>query len=175
MRHQLPLPESYVCVARAEGRVRGTNDVAPFVFDTSQTISPVLAMRWLHRQALRLAERVDPDPSSVGWAPPGAFRPYVSGGDPAGELRWWAAYFMPHGEAQELLKAGVPLTAVVEDSVAGCRYVLFTQSLQAPAVSLPPEPPPWSQESCRRRHDSSPSDQGGPNHRGKHRRARLFV
>ncbi len=140
--------------------MRQTDDTAPFVFDTSQAISPVLAMRWLRHQALRLADRVNPDPSWVGWAPPGAFRSYLSGGDPAGELRLWAAYFTPHGDAQELLKAGTPLTAVVEDADAGCRYVLFAQAINAPTESLPPEPPP---------------DQGGPNHRGKHRRAWSFV
>lgn len=165
MTSQLPSPVGYLCSVRAEGRVQGTGRAAGYVFDAFQTISPVLALRWLHHQALYLARQVAPDVYALDWAPPGAFHARVSDCDPAGELRAWAAYFVPHGEAQRHLREGNPLTAVVDDADAQCRFLLSALPIRARVGGLRPEPPPWSPESCRRRYDSSPSDQGGPKHR----------
>ncbi|WP_159031221.1 hypothetical protein [Streptomyces acidiscabies] len=169
MTSQLPLLVGYLCAVRAEGRVQGTGREAAYIFDAFQTISPVLALRWLRHQALYLAHRVGPDPAALHWAPPGAFRTCVSNCDPAGELRAWAAYFVPHREAQRHLREGNPLTAVVDDVDAQCRFLLSALPIHAPVSSLHPEPPPWSQESYRRRYGSSPSDQGGPKHRRRRR------
>jgi len=169
---QLPNPAGYLCVVRAEGHVQGIGTEAGYLFDAVQSASPVLALRWLHHQALYLARQMDPDPGTVNWAPRGAFHARTSACDPGGELRAWAAYFAPRGEAHRLLRDGTPVTAVVEDRDVRCRFVLSALPIRALVGRLHPEPPPWSPEPYG---SPPPDDQGGTNHRGKHRRAWAFA
>ncbi|MFI1314473.1 hypothetical protein ACH4TS_30725 [Streptomyces albidoflavus] len=67
-----------------------------------------LALRWLHRQAHRLADALDPDPHTTR-LPSQALRPTPRTAEHApSQLRFWAADFMYAEEATDRLATGYP-------------------------------------------------------------------
>ncbi|MFD8823081.1 hypothetical protein ACFV1C_12075 [Streptomyces sp. NPDC059605] len=123
-------PGGYLCEAVVEGPVYGTGDTARYVLGTFRTISPVLALRWLGGQALRIVDRLDPDPRHSAWVQPSMRLPGAPGPDHSAELRAWYQDRDGQRAAHAHLKNGNPLLVVVPD--AGCTYTL----------SVRPEAPP---------------------------------
>ncbi|MFD8828272.1 hypothetical protein ACFV1C_38800 [Streptomyces sp. NPDC059605] len=118
-------PGSYLCEAVAEGPVYGTGDTARYVLGTFRTISPVLALRWLGGQALRIVDRLDPDPRHSAWVTPSMRLPGAPGAlgpDHCAELRAWYRDRDGQRAAHAHLKNGNPLLVVVPD--ADCTYTL---------------------------------------------------
>ncbi|MFF2850210.1 hypothetical protein ACFVT5_28305 [Streptomyces sp. NPDC058001] len=116
---------SYCSEVHAEGPVYGTGETAHHILGTFQTISPVLALRWLRSQALRIADHLDPDPARAPWAQPAPREP-----DCPTELRVWAEDREEHRAARAYLKAGLPLSATFPDT--GCTYTLRFRPLHRP-------------------------------------------
>ncbi|MCS0637038.1 hypothetical protein NX801_15475 [Streptomyces sp. LP05-1] len=107
----------------AEGLVYGTGRTTRYVLGTWWTLSPVLALRWLGGQALRIADRLDPEPGVPGgWVTEGMRRPVVPVPDCPTELRVWAGDVDEQRFARKCLRAGRPLVVAVPD--ADCRYTL---------------------------------------------------
>ncbi|MEW2067643.1 hypothetical protein [Streptomyces sp. NPDC007346] len=82
-----------------------------------------LALRWLRRQARRLADALDPDPYAASWAPVHALHPVTGGPEPArrdapAELRAWADGFREHDYALLRLADGLPYEFVARDALA---------------------------------------------------------
>ncbi|MEV7089328.1 hypothetical protein AB0O07_26130 [Streptomyces sp. NPDC093085] len=75
-----------------EGPVRGTR--VRVLLGARQTISPDLALAFLRCQARRIADGLDPDPSSP-WAPPGALVPEAFGPDVFGPEAFGPEAFGP--------------------------------------------------------------------------------
>ncbi|MEE1929255.1 hypothetical protein V1J52_13885 [Streptomyces sp. TRM 70351] len=126
-----PEPSGYWCDVRAEGFVYGTGESVPYVLGTFPTISPVLALRWLRSQALRIADRLDPDPQRSAWVRPFMRRPSVPAPDCPTGLRAWVAE--PDGErmARAHVKAGHPLCVAFPDE--DCTYTLSVWPVHLPA------------------------------------------
>ncbi|WP_405796764.1 hypothetical protein [Streptomyces sp. NBC_01506] len=123
-----PDPAGYWAEVRAEGPVYGTGEVVPYVLGTFRSISPVLALRWLRDEALRVADRLDPDPERSAWvtpwirvtpAPAPAPAPVSDG---CAELAFWAEDPDTYRSARDQLRQGAPLFVVITD--CGCRYTL---------------------------------------------------
>ncbi len=136
-----PVPAGYRCEVLAEGLVYGTGETAPYVLGTFQTISPVLALRWLRGEARRIADRLDPDPQRSAWVRPTMRRAVVPVPDCPAELRAWAAGPEGPRAAREHLKAGHPLFAAFTDE--DCTYTLSAWPVRLPADEpdqVPPEP-----------------------------------
>ncbi|PCG86838.1 hypothetical protein CIB93_06355 [Streptomyces sp. WZ.A104] len=98
-----------------------------------------LALRWLRRQARRLADALDPDPYAP-WVPARALYP-VSGArlDVPAELRSWASSFREHDYALLRLAEGLPYEFVARDDTSW--YGLVMRPL-APARTPLPSPCP---------------------------------
>ncbi|MET9924229.1 MULTISPECIES: hypothetical protein [unclassified Streptomyces] len=77
-----------------------------------------LALRWLRRQARRIADALDPDPYAP-WVPAIALRP-VTGDryDAPAELRSWADNVREHDYALLRLADGLPYEFVARDAPA---------------------------------------------------------
>ncbi|WP_431783249.1 hypothetical protein [Streptomyces chumphonensis] len=129
-----PSPATYRCAVLAEGVVYGTGATAPYILGAFQTLSPVLALRWLRAQALRIADRLDPDPHRAAWVRPFMRMPTVPAPDAPALLRAWAAASAGRSPAREYLKAGRPLSATFPDT--DCTYTLSIH----PARSLTEQP-----------------------------------
>ncbi|MCS0634609.1 hypothetical protein NX801_02810 [Streptomyces sp. LP05-1] len=124
-------PAIYWCEVAAEGPVYSTGRVVRYVLGTWQTLSPVLALRWLRGEARRIADRLDPDPACAAWVTEAMRQPVTPVPDCPAELRVWAADPADQRAARAHLKAGVPLTVTVPDT--DCRYTLTIRPLHLPA------------------------------------------
>lgn len=137
-----PEPSGYWAEVRAEGPVYGTGEVVSYVLGTFQTISPVLALRWLRGEARRIADRLDPDPADYPafgrrfWATECASVPVP---DCPTELRAWAGDPAEEREARKHIKDGHPLFVTVPDT--DCTYILSVWP-----VRLSAEPERWPGE-----------------------------
>ncbi|WP_367123810.1 hypothetical protein [Streptomyces phytohabitans] len=106
---------------RARGPVYGTGEYAEYVVATCRTLSPVLALRWLRGQAVRVADLLDPDPTTSPWVRPGMRTETTTPvPDCPTELRTWAADLTAQYEARRQLKDGVPVLAAFTDT--DCAY-----------------------------------------------------
>ncbi|WP_415956386.1 hypothetical protein [Streptomyces sp. 021-4] len=123
-------PAGYWAESRAEGPVYGTGETAQFVLGTFQTISPVLVLRWLRGEALRIADRLDPDPKHSVWVQPSMRADTVPVPDCPAELRVWVEEFEER-EAREHIKGGHPLFEKFPD--ADCTYSLSVWPVKLPA------------------------------------------
>ncbi|MFJ6724605.1 hypothetical protein ACIQPQ_06755 [Streptomyces sp. NPDC091281] len=85
---------------------------------TSRSISPVLAIRWLRGEALRIADRLDPDPSHSPWLK----RTPTPEPDAPTTLRTWANDPTTERRARDHLKNGHPLHVTAPDP--DCTYTL---------------------------------------------------
>lgn len=95
----------------------------PFVLGAVETVSPELALRWLTRQALRIADGLDPDPRRTEWLPVAFAREVPPGWDAPATLRGWAGDPLAREVALARLKRDArPLFVVGEDH--DCRYTL---------------------------------------------------
>ncbi|MGW1430638.1 hypothetical protein ACWD6K_18735 [Streptomyces sp. NPDC002431] len=103
----------------------GTGRMARYVLGRFETISPVLAVRWLGGQALWIADRLDSDPEDgprldlEGEAWVQHLRPHRPAGarpNRPAELREWYADRKGQREAQAHLRGGSPLLVVVPDT-----------------------------------------------------------
>ncbi len=126
-------PVAYWCDVVAEGGVYGTGRVARYVLGAFQTISPVLALRWLRAEALRTADRLDPDPRHSAWVRPFMRVPSAPVPDCPAGLRAWAAEADGRRAARERLKAGRPLCATFPDT--DCTYTLSVRPVWLPAAA----------------------------------------
>ncbi|MGA6171091.1 hypothetical protein ACPEIF_12695 [Streptomyces sp. NPDC012600] len=120
-------PAGYWAEVRAEGPVYGTNVTTQYVLGAFQTISPVLALRWLRGEALRIADRLDPDPQCSAWARPWVRLDAVPTPDCPAELRVWATDPEEYQAVRTRLRAGEPYSTVVPD--ADCLYGLHVMPL----------------------------------------------
>ncbi|MFI5687383.1 hypothetical protein [Streptomyces sp. NPDC051636] len=117
-----PEPAGYWCEVLAEGFVCGTGESARYVLATYQTISPVLALRWLRSEALRIADRIDLDPLSSGWVHPSMLVASMPLPECPAELRAWTIDQTEEREARQHLKGGHPMFAKFLDT--DCTYTL---------------------------------------------------
>ncbi|GAA3162073.1 MULTISPECIES: hypothetical protein [Streptomyces] len=80
------------------------------------TVSPVLAVRWLRGQALRLAERIEPEPVRSPWA--WLTRPAVDAhvADHAAKVRAWAWDSGEERAAREHIKRGHALFVTLPEA-----------------------------------------------------------
>ncbi|MYR93273.1 MULTISPECIES: hypothetical protein [unclassified Streptomyces] len=77
-----------------------------------------LALRWLRRQARRLADALDPDPYAP-WVPARALHPVTRAPrDAPAELRAWAGSLREHDYALLRLADGLPYEFVARDALA---------------------------------------------------------
>ncbi|MDT9681474.1 hypothetical protein RND61_05215 [Streptomyces sp. TRM76323] len=140
-----PETAGYGCEVRAEGPVYGTGETAQYVLGTFQTISPVLALRWLRGEALRIADRLDPDPNRSAWVRPAMRQGTAAAPDCPTELRVWADGLEEQRAAREGIKGGDPLFVVVRDT--DCAYTLSVWPVRLPTNDLGP---PWPESVCHR-------------------------
>ncbi|MEU3177334.1 MULTISPECIES: hypothetical protein [Streptomyces] len=95
-----------------------------------------LALRWLRRQAHRLADALDPEPRTTR-LPPHALRPTSRTAEHApSQLRFWAADLTYAEEATDRLAAGYPYRFTAREGPAW--YQLTARPLLIP--SSPPAP-----------------------------------
>ncbi|MEV8452608.1 hypothetical protein AB0467_09530 [Streptomyces sp. NPDC052095] len=102
-----------------------TGRMARYVLGRFETISPVLAVRWLGGQALWIADRLDNDPEDgprldlegTAWVQH-LRRPRSAGTPPSrpAELREWYTDRKGQRKAQAHLRGGSPLLVVVPDT-----------------------------------------------------------
>ncbi|WP_432137496.1 MULTISPECIES: hypothetical protein [unclassified Streptomyces] len=136
-----PDPAGYWAEVRAEGPVYGTGETVPYVLGTTQSISPVLVLRWLRGEALRIADRLDPDPHRSAWVQPTMRAATVPVPDCPAELRMWATAPDEQREAREHIKGGHPLFVKVPDT--DCTYTRSVWPVRLPADEpdqVTPEP-----------------------------------
>lgn len=147
----------YRCTVLAEGPVAGRLDTVERTILGDETIgSAKLALRWLHDQAVRIANGLDPEqipgPSAGDMTPAARLLARIT--DPAGdvpaELRAWAA----DPAAQQIAREELTVTGRTRISVrdSSGRYWLAAQRVtdpaQLPALAMTPGPP----DADRRRH-----------------------
>ncbi|MFY0509787.1 hypothetical protein ACOMD4_05185 [Streptomyces anulatus] len=96
-----------------------------------------LALRWLRRQAQRLADALDPDPYAP-WVPAHALYPVPVAGrcDAPAELRSWASSFREHDYALTRLADGLPYEFVARDAASW--YGLVMRPLATADRTSPP-------------------------------------
>lgn len=135
----------YRCEVLAVGPVYGQAYEVPYVLAAFQTISPVLALRWLRGEALRIADRLDPDPTCSAWVRPAMRQEPTPAPDCPTELRLWCTSREEQRAARERIKSGDPLFAVIPDG--DCRFTFSVWPVRLPTPERSPhQPPPWSYE-----------------------------
>ncbi|MFF2848756.1 hypothetical protein ACFVT5_20880 [Streptomyces sp. NPDC058001] len=128
---------SYRCEVHAEGPVYGTGLTAHHILGTHDTISPILAVRWLTSQALRIADRLDPDPNRSPWVRKAMRKTSVPEPDSPTQLRVWVGNPAKQQAARDRIKSGYPLLLLVPDT--DCAYTLSIR---------PPHPPGSAMRQC---------------------------
>ncbi|WP_405793367.1 hypothetical protein [Streptomyces sp. NBC_01506] len=123
----------YWAEVRAEGPVYGTGEIVQHILSTFQTISPVLALRWVRGEAMRIVDRLDPDPERSAWVTPWMLVDPAPVPDGCAELSFWAEDPGAYQAARDQLREGAPLSVVITDN--GCRYTLTVWPVLVP----PPE------------------------------------
>lgn len=140
-----PVLADYRCEVLAAGLVYGKGFEMPYVLAAFQTISPVLALRWLRGEALHIADRLDPDPTRSAWVQPTMRQDSTLAPDCPTELRFWCASREQQRAARERIKSGDPLFVVVPDM--DCRFTFSVWPVRVtPPESSPHQPSPWSYE-----------------------------
>ncbi|WP_326698494.1 hypothetical protein OG909_14875 [Streptomyces sp. NBC_01754] len=121
----------YAAEARADGPVYGTGDTVSHVLGTFRADFPGLVLRWLRGEALRIADRLDPDPARSSWAWPALRVVTAPFPDCPSELRVWATDPTEQRAAGEHLRSGCPVIAAFPD--ADCMYTLSVRPVRLPA------------------------------------------
>ncbi|WP_367125533.1 hypothetical protein [Streptomyces phytohabitans] len=116
-----PPPCGYAAQVRAVGPVCGSGRNVGYVLGTFRSISPVLVLRWLNGEALRLADRLDPDPVRTPRLRPGLREQAAHVPDCPAELRTWTADLGVRREIRARLRAGWPVSVAFEDG--DCTYL----------------------------------------------------
>ncbi|MFD4020646.1 hypothetical protein [Streptomyces sindenensis] len=98
-------------------------------------MTPTEALRWLHQQAARIADGLDPDPRTARWAYGALLLVADEEPDAPAYLRRWRDDPTAGEEAVEALAAGGPVWIATGDSTA--YYTLA-------AVPRPFRVPPWA-------------------------------
>lgn len=84
-----------------------------------------LALRWLRRQAHRLADALDPDPRTT-LLPPHALRPAPRTAEHApSQLRFWAVNFAYAEESSHCLETGFPYRFTAREGPAWYRLTAY--------------------------------------------------
>lgn len=125
----------YWCEVIAEGPVYGSDEPVRMVLGTFQTPFVGRALRWLRRQALRIADGLDPEPDATP-SLCGALRRVESAiefglGDVPTALRNWANTDSSRQVAYYRLRGGEPFLLVTDDPMG--RYVLAAWPVNIPA------------------------------------------
>ncbi|MFE7133573.1 hypothetical protein ACFVIM_22215 [Streptomyces sp. NPDC057638] len=110
---------SYLCYVLAEGPVHGTGQVVSYTLGTFRTRSQDQALVWLQRQALWLADGLDPEPGRAPWASRCERVPVP---DAPTEMRVWASDPAEERAARARLGRRVPVSVVIPDGPD--RYIL---------------------------------------------------
>jgi hypothetical protein len=128
----------YLAEVRLETRPSEPGEGATYTVGALWTVSPVLAVRWLRGQALRLAERVEPEPVRSPWA--WLTREAADVSDHAAKVRAWAWDAGEERAAREHIKRGHALFVTLPE--AGRTHTLSIWPGQPPceAGQTPPEP-----------------------------------
>ncbi|MFB7495318.1 hypothetical protein ACFC09_11535 [Streptomyces sp. NPDC056161] len=121
----------YQAEVRATGPVFGAAGTTQYSLGTSLTASPELALRWLRGEALRIADRLDPDPQHSAWVRPAMRTAPVPVPDCPAELRAWATDPTEQRAAHEQIRAGRALAVRIPD--AGCTFTLSVRPADTPA------------------------------------------
>ncbi|WP_052848725.1 hypothetical protein [Streptomyces avicenniae] len=113
---------------RYEAEVWGGDAATSVHLGAHAAVSRRLLLFWLRRQALRLADGIDPDPARGCF--PGATRVVtpVPGRDAPTVLRRWAADVTRQEETARRLAAGLPFRLAVQDG-DGCWYALTARQV----------------------------------------------
>ncbi|MFF4754037.1 hypothetical protein ACWD5R_21205 [Streptomyces sp. NPDC002514] len=135
-----PEPACYWAEVRAAGPVFGTDRCVQYVLGTFRTVSPGPALRWLRSEALRVADRLDPDPARSVWVRPAMRRAAVPVPDCPAELRVWATDPDEQRAAHDRLRGGRPLFLRFPDP--DCTFTLSIWPAQSPAPGEPDRSPP---------------------------------
>ncbi|MFJ6569919.1 hypothetical protein ACIQNU_21105 [Streptomyces sp. NPDC091292] len=125
-----PQQPGYRCEVHAEGLVYGTARTAHHLLGAHDTISPILAVRWLRSQALRIADRLDPDPGRSPWVRPVMRQHTAPQPDSPTQLRVWADNPARQQAARLRIKAGHPLLILIPDT--DCSYTLTVRPPHSP-------------------------------------------
>ncbi|MEW1696198.1 MULTISPECIES: hypothetical protein [unclassified Streptomyces] len=134
------IPPSYVAELYAVGPVAGTWLPTTYSLGRFESISPKLVLRWLRGEALRLADRLDPDPARMDRFPPGTYRVAPPGPHCADALRDWARSEDAALHARETLRVRSPLRLTFTDQ--DCAYVLSVWLSTARTEDVRAPPPP---------------------------------
>ncbi|MER8230453.1 hypothetical protein [Streptomyces sp. NPDC094049] len=113
---------AYVGEVYAVGPIAGTWLPTTYSLGRFESISPKLVLRWLRGEALRLADRLDPDPARVARLPPFTYRVAPPGPHCADALRDWATGEDAAVHARETLRIRSPLRLTFTD--LDCAYIL---------------------------------------------------
>ncbi|MBD0709564.1 MULTISPECIES: hypothetical protein [unclassified Streptomyces] len=117
-----PHPVGFVAEVFADGPVYGTGAGALFRLGLFKSPSPEQALRWLRREALRIADRLDVDPEGSGAPGPVLRRTRGSDSDCPTEIRRWVTDSGTQQEARERLRGGSTFLARFRDT--DCDYAL---------------------------------------------------
>ncbi|MFD9815840.1 hypothetical protein [Streptomyces sp. NPDC059080] len=130
----------YLAEVRLEKRTSASGGGAAHAVGALWTVSPVLAVRWLRGQALRLAERVEPEPvrSPWAWLTRGAADGDVL--DHAAKVRAWAWDAGEERAAREHIKRGHALFVTVPDADRTHTLSIWPGQPPGDAGQAPPEP-----------------------------------
>ncbi|MFE7131397.1 hypothetical protein ACFVIM_11095 [Streptomyces sp. NPDC057638] len=126
-------PVAYLCRVLAEGPVYGSGEIVSYVLDTLRTRSQDIALIWLRKQALRLADGLDPDPARAPWATRCERIPVP---DAPTEIRVWAADPAEDHAARARLDQGVAVSVVIPDGPD--RYTLAISPRPARVLYIRP-------------------------------------
>ncbi|MFE7129983.1 hypothetical protein ACFVIM_03915 [Streptomyces sp. NPDC057638] len=126
-------PVAYLCHVIAEGAVYGSGEIVPFVLGTLRTRSQDIALMWLRKQALRLADGLDPDPARAPWATRCERTPVP---DAPTEIRVWATDPAEEHAARARLDHGVAVSVVIPDGPD--RYTLAISPRPARVLYIRP-------------------------------------
>ncbi|MFE3073424.1 hypothetical protein [Streptomyces sp. NPDC059247] len=131
---------AYVGEVYAVGPVAGTWLPTTYSLGRVEVISPKLVVRWLRGEALRLADRLDPDPAQVDWLPPRTYHVARPGSHCCDDLRKWAEDDGTDGYVRETLRARQPFRTEFADQ--DCTYVLsiWLSTARTEDVRAPPSP-----------------------------------
>ncbi|MEV3869932.1 hypothetical protein [Streptomyces sp. NPDC049906] len=140
-------PRFYRALALSEGRIAGTSRREQVVLGSFASPCPGRVLRWLRRQAVRIANGLDPDPLVLPSVSAAVLRPDRCGqriGDVPTDLRAWAEDERPRRAARHRLLAGNPFLLVSVDHTGW--YALTAWPVRAPEPGFPPSPTaldPW--------------------------------
>ncbi|MER5304612.1 hypothetical protein ABT039_34810 [Streptomyces lasiicapitis] len=133
----------FQCEAVITGKAFGDQQPTAYMLAEYQTISPVLALRWLCGQARSMADRLDPEGAPAWVQPTGRFLD-VPGTDVPSQLRAWCEDPREQRAARDHLTSGSPVLVAASDSRD--HYSLSIRPIRAPVpthhVMAPADPRP---------------------------------